>query len=578
MLGGDARGGCAIHKKVVAWPGWRRIGARDSGGVPCSLFSAPLWPANVLPLLHSRIHLQWPRERDLDLAQFTARQPMQQRLCLDNKHPTGSKTERKLRLYQSQAVDAIEAMGFNALLGDDMGLGKTTVALAAFASSNRERLLVICPAGVKFNWEKEVGAVLGKTRVYLIDGTPKAREGVWRRMDGAGVAIINYDLLRGLKADHRAILDNWVSDQFIVCDESQALKNRKAKRTELSTALVHKAKCRLMLSGTPILDTPEDIFSQLHALRPGTWTSYHNFADRHLIEVPTKFQGRKTFIQVRGCKNLDLLNAVVNTVQIRRLKGEVENLPPKVVTMPELTLDNPTRRIYQAMREYAVLELSKLDEETSIFKPQARSALEAALRCEQIAQGFVGGVPESLMKSISAVLTDHAVSIPGRPGELLFPNSAKLVWIREAMANIKAQGGFPIVMGKFNAPLSWLHQQYQGSRFIHGGVTPKARQDILDAFQDGEVPYLFCQVKCAVGWNGTKSQDVLFLSRDPSPQRNVQAEDRTHRIGTKGTVNIQVPLVRNTIEMPMHKKLLAKAGNAEHVLKTTNVRELREML
>lgn len=587
LLGGDVRGSDVLHREIASWPGWRRVGPGDRGGVPCSVFCAPLWPANVLPMLESGLEIEWLVESERDRVLFVARQPREAKALLENKHPTilSLPGGRELRPYQSQAVDAVHAMCHTALIGDDMGLGKTTVAIASFHYSTCERALVICPAAVKFNWVNEIWDALPDSTVFMVDGTPKQRREVWKhveyrlsmRGEEPSTLVINYDLLR-YSEKQMPLLEAWLKGQYLICDESQYLKNRKSQRTRHVHHLSRVARGRLLLSGTPILDTPADIYSQIDILRPGTWTSHHNFANRHLVEVPTVFKGRKPFMQVRGLKNLDALNAVVNTIQIRRRKEEVESLPPKVRTFPQLELCKSTRRIYDAMRDYAILELSKLGEEIPIFKPQASSAVEAAMRCEQIAQGFVGGIPEPLMKKVSAILADHAECVPGRAKELVFPKHPKLVWLEDTINQILANGGRPLVLSKYNAPLFWLHSKWPDSGLIHGGVSARERQDIVDRFQEGHVPVLFCQVKCAVGWNGTRSQDVLFLSRDESPQRNAQAEDRTHRIGTKGTVNIQVPIVRDTIEVALNKRLLAKEANAESVLKNITVAQLKEML
>jgi len=89
---------------------------------------------------------------------------------------------------------------------------------------------------------------------------------------------------------------------------------------------------------------------------------------------------------------------------------------------------------------------------------------------------------------------------------------------------------------------------------------------------------MFCQVKMAEGFNLHMSQDCIFLGRDWSPAINKQAEGRFHRIGQKGTVNIQIPLVRSTIEVAIHKRLMAKDADAEQALRTVTIAELKEAL
>ena len=569
LKGGSPRGGDPFHKLVASWPGWRRVGHGSVGDTPVSIFSAPLWPASIAPLFSSGIKLTGDVAALLEISA----QPKVVSSWLNTHNIWRSKLHgRRLKNHQVQAEYAIRAMHHTAILADEMGLGKTTTAIAA--SVDLGPVLVICPSSVKYNWRNEIWNTI-RQDALVIDGSPASREKQFIELGKFRYWIINYDLLPYLDDGHAAQLRD---AEYLICDESQYLKNRAAKRTKIVMGLSLSIPRRLLLSGTPILDTIEDIWSQIEICRPGTWTSYGNFASRHLIQTPVRIGGRKSFMKVSGTRNVEQLNAVINTMQIRRLKSEVLDLPPKIHTYPELEMDPVTKPVYQAMKRYAILELGKLDGGDSIFKPQASSAMEAALRCEQLAQGFVGGLSEAMLAKLAKKIYKHVEAIPGRPGELVFPKAAKLVWARESIDTIIAQGGRPIVMGRYNAPLLWLHNKYLGAGLIHGDVSSAERQEIIDLFQAGQIPVLFCQLLCAVGWNGTISNDVIFLGRDWSPARNAQAEDRTHRIGTTGTVNIQVPIVRGSIEMHIHRTLSRKANEAEAALKSLTISQLKEML
>ncbi len=113
---------------------------------------------------------------------------------------------------------------------------------------------------------------------------------------------------------------------------------------------------------------------------------------------------------------------------------------------------------------------------------------------------------------------------------------------------------------------------------LHGGLSSKAKDQTITSFQDGDFDMLLMQVKMAEGFNLPASQDIVFLGRDWSPAINSQAEDRLHRIGQKGTVNVQVPIVRGTFERYLHKKLAAKDADAQQSLKNTTLAELMENL
>jgi SNF2 family DNA or RNA helicase len=117
------------------------------------------------------------------------------------------------------------------------------------------------------------------------------------------------------------------------------------------------------------------------------------------------------------------------------------------------------------------------------------------------------------------------------------------------------------------------------------GDTPRAPRvigastnQVINDFQDGKLKVLLVQVRMAQGFNLTASHDVIFWGRDWSPFVNRQAEARCHRIGTKGTVQIQIPIVRGTIETMIHRKLMAKEADAEQALRFVSIKELKESL
>ena len=160
----------------------------------------------------------------------------------------------------------------------------------------------------------------------------------------------------------------------------------------------------------------------------------------------------------------------------------------------------------------------------------------------------------------------------------MFPQSHKIQWLTEAIDSIIGQGGAPVVFSRFNTPMFWLVEQWVGAEMLHGGLNMEQRDAVIEKFQNNGIPVLFCQVKIAEGFNLTRSQDVIFYGRDWSPAINSQAADRCHRIGQTGTVNVQIPIVLETFELYLHKKLRAKEADAEQALKHITIGELRKAL
>ena len=601
LLGGAPEGRDALHKLIATWAGWSRRPAAVSlpGGGRCSVYSTRVWESTIVPLLDSvSLDLDWDAEELQAHLQAILGRLKAAKTELDPppSHHAPLKWDdewagRHPMPHQVQAIRALGQMGHRAILADDMGLGKTASSIWAWQQAGAQRCLIVCPKTVKRNWQREIWTTLKDVAVHLIDGTPKQRADACSLMQAAmdhpaerAAAIINYDLLHRLPDRERDIVTAWCAGQFLICDESHYIKNRKAGRTKF--VMEHLAPAdggalaRLLLSGTPIRNTLEDLWTQVQAVRPGTWSSFHQFDKMHLVRSNMEVQAgkrKKTISVVRNSKNVEQLNAVVNTLQVRRKKEDVLDLPPKIYTYPDFNLDPPTAKIYRAMKDFALMELAELGPDTPIFHPQAKSALEATLRLEQIAQGFLGGIPENYLERITPLLkTAH--KIEGRPGHLIFPNSAKIEWLRETIDSVILQGGRPVIFSRFNTPLFWLVEQWDGAAMLHGGLNMTQRDEVIEKFQHNGIPVLFCQVKIAEGFNLTASQDVIFYGRDWSPAINSQAADRCHRIGQLGTVNVQVPIIRKTFEVYLHKKLAAKDADAQQALKTITIGELREAL
>jgi SNF2 family DNA or RNA helicase len=581
------------NKQVVPaiseWIGWRRM--------PYGSYVAPCYPSSVLGIKQSpAVTLSWAMDAAKVRDSLLAKLQRARDALSGAQHTVLLPTSRSPRKHQSQAVNAMRAMGHRALLADDMGLGKTSSVLWAVHDADVQNMLVVCPVSVKFNWQAEIFTTLGDAWISMvIDGSAKKRADQFAEITAFDkfkrAIIINYDLLIHITDAQRAQLIEFSKGAFVVFDESHYLKSRTAKRLHECSPLAAQAQFVCCLTGTPIRNLADDLFTQVELIRPGTWTSYRDFAKRYLVIQSVKF-GKRDVQKIVGTKNLTELNAVMNTLQIRRTKSEAIDLPPKVYTYPELELEGPLLKLYKAMKEFAKIELSKLATATqvdangvgpvTIFDPRAKSAVEQALRCEQIAQGFIGGIPDPVMAKVGPEILKHAERIPGRPNELIFPNAPKLLWLLEAVESVVKQGGAPMIGTRFNAPIDWLlkslYERGIDAGILHGGRSAHERAVTLESFQQKKIHALIVQVKIAEGWNATRCQDVLCFGRDWSPAINMQFEDRAHRMGQTGTVNVQIPIVRKTIEVMIDRRLRAKGADANQALKNMTIEELMEAL
>jgi SNF2 family DNA or RNA helicase len=229
------------------------------------------------------------------------------------------------------------------------------------------------------------------------------------------------------------------------------------------------------------------------------------------------------------------------------------------------------------MKDWGIKLLDDLDPNENIFSPRANSAIEVFLRLEQIAQGVMGGIPEPVMERISGLLSKRGLKIEGRDKEIMLPNHPKILWLMETVKTLIQTGQRPTIFCRFNGPLFWLQQNLGYDAIVlHGQV--KDKHGAVKDFQDGKADVMLAQVLMCEGFNLTRSQDAIFLGRAWSPAINVQAEDRLHRIGQKGTVNIQVPVMRGTVDMVLHDRLVLKETSAQTVLAKLTVGELKELL
>lgn len=593
-VGGDPDGGDQVNQVIATWPGWGRVAAvRRAFG---STYVGPCATTSALALSSTTLEVRWEesaRARADDLLRRFERA----RAMIEEQDPLprlSLPTSRKPRPYQARGVAGIQLLDGRCWLSDDMGLGKTAQALWAAHELGASRVLVLCPASVKFNWQTEVATTLGDTwPTQVINGTARQREKQFADLDRLWkkhqrlVIVLNYDLLAHVTDSQLSRLARFVRGELLVMDEGHALKNPSADRTELVKAMFAPseggARWRVLVTGTPIRNTVEDVYSLAELVRPGTFYSKHWFLNRFTVQSIIKVGKRKQVKKkkVRRARNAEELNVILNTFQIRREKSKVGDLPPKVFTYPELELDTHTAKVYAAMRDYALLLLEEHDDELPVLSPTCRTAVEAAARCEQIAQGCIGGVPESVLPKVSGVLGRHAEAVRGKDGWLVFPKSTKIQWLLEGLETVRQQGGRSVVFSRFNAPLLWLEQRHDDPEkgvAIHGGVSAARRQEVFNDFQAGAIQELYIQVRIAEGFNLHRAQDEFFLGRDWAPAVNAQAVDRCHRIGQTGTVNVQMPFVRNTIEVRQHRALTEKERDAAAVLCFQTIADLKAAL
>ncbi|MEZ4596708.1 MAG: SNF2-related protein [Chloroflexota bacterium] len=220
-----------------------------------------------------------------------------------------------------------------AILADDMGLGKTRQAIIALREAQPAGpFLVVCPAGVKLTWLREIRAVEPDADVQVVGGstTPAA---------GHRWTVVTYDIL----GRHRAALAA-IGAAGIVMDEAHYLKNDSARsRHALRLAGVGGAgdepEALYLLTGTPMTNRPRDLFNLLRAIRHPLATSFYSYAKRYCAAFDNGYG-----LDSRGASNLEELAEVLSGVMLRRSKDEVLDLPPKLRTWQPIAVDSAAVR------------------------------------------------------------------------------------------------------------------------------------------------------------------------------------------------------------------------------------------
>lgn len=229
--------------------------------------------------------------------------------------------------YQRKGVRKIHHFDGRALLADEMGLGKSLQSLLYMEESQSYPAVIVCEAGLKFNWEREA-KIHCNIRATVLEGRQPSVKALRRTK----LIIINYDIL----GDWLPLLRK-LRPQLIILDECQMIKNRAAKRTKHVKKLCKIAQRVLGLSGTPLTNRPAELWPILNILRPDLFNSFFSFGARYCQP-----QRRRWGWEYKGAVRLKELNTLLNTTcMIRRLKVDVlEQLPKQSRYVVPLEISN----------------------------------------------------------------------------------------------------------------------------------------------------------------------------------------------------------------------------------------------
>ena len=443
--------------------------------------------------------------------------------------------------YQRAGIEF--ALGKDAvLIGDEMGLGKTIQALGVINSTPKaKKILIIVPASLRLNWQREA-------EKWLVNKDLSIGIAIGSKWPDTDVVIINYDIL----TKHKAQLRKRVWD-VLICDEAHYLKNPKAARTKQVFGDWRykekvwkidplKAKRRVLLTGTPIVNRPIELWGLANYLDPEEFNNFFAYARRY-----ANAHNNGWGWDFSGADNLDELQEKLRTrFLVRRLKKDVlKDLPAKRRQIIELPANGASKLVAAEQAAWSAQE-------------ERLSALKLAVDLSKISED-----PEAYQRAVAA-LRDGATAAFEEMSKARHDTAlAKVDYVVDHVADA-AESGKVLV---FAHHLDVVDELADGLRAkglkvvtLTGSDSLLSRQAAVDSFQqDDETKVFIGNIRAAgVGITLTASSHVVFAELDWVPANLSQAEDRAHRIGQTNSVLVQHLVLEGSLDQQIASQLVTK--------------------
>ncbi|MEU7486419.1 DEAD/DEAH box helicase [Streptomyces sp. NPDC042319] len=437
-----------------------------------------------------------------------------------------------LRDYQLRGLawlDRMTALGLGGCLADDMGLGKTVTTIALHLHRDHpDPTLVVCPASLLGNWQREIERFAPGVPVRRFHGTGRSladlREG--------GFVLTTYGTMRS--SAKRLAECSW---GLVVADEAQHVKNPQSSTAKALRTI--KAPARVALTGTPVENNLSELWALLDWTTPGLLGPLKTFRALHARDI----EGG----EVPGAA--ERLARLVRPFILRRKKsdpGIAPELPPKTETDHPVPLGREQVALYEAAVRETLARIEAAD-------GMARRGLVMRLLT----------VLKQICNHPAQYLKETAPGLTARSG--------KLELLDELLDTILAEDGSVLIFTQY-VEMARLLEEHLGARgvptqLLHGGTPVAQREVMVDRFQAGEVPVFLLSLKAAgTGLNLTRAGHVIHYDRWWNPAVEEQATDRAYRIGQTQPVQVHRLVTEGTVEDRIAELLTAKRSLAEAVL------------
>jgi SWI/SNF-related matrix-associated actin-dependent regulator 1 of chromatin subfamily A len=437
--------------------------------------------------------------------------------------------------HQKEAIEKL-VRNKKFILADDMGLGKTTATIIAALETRAKKILIVCPASLKINWQREIENYSDRS-VYISEGK--------KFSDEHDFVIINYDILKNFhdpkKKDESTILKS--NFDLIIMDEAHMISNPQAQRTKIVNDITQKSTRVWLLSGTPMTSRPMNYYNLLNLVDSPVAMNWMAYAKRYCNGFQFSVGKRKVW-NVTGASNLDELRDRTQTHILRRLKEDVLDLPEKIITPVYLRLKS--KDYEDLMGEYFDWYDNNSEESSSLTLQFGK-----------------------LMKVRKIIASEKVKSTI------------------ELAENIIDQGKKVIIFTNFTDTLQEIYNHFGKSAvYLDGSCSKPHRQNSVDEFQTNDKIKVFVgNLKAAgVGLTLTSAEAVIMNDLSFVPAEHSQAEDRSHRIGQKNSTSVYYPIFENTIEGAIYdilnrkKKIISTVMGDDMMDDASTIEEMLNMI
>ncbi len=396
--------------------------------------------------------------------------------------------------------------------------GKTTSTIIAALETGVKKVLIICPASLKINWQREIENYSDRS-VYIAEGKNFSTE--------HDFVIVNYDILKNfheLKSKKETIMDKF-NPELIIIDEAHYIQNGQAQRTKLVNDFASKSKYLWLLTGTPMTSRPMNYYNLLNLIESPVAQNWMAYAIRY-CQGYQFMAGKRKVWNTSGASNLEELRDRTSRQVLRRLKTEVLDLPDKIITPVYLRLKS--KEYENEVGEYYEWYDTKKEESKSLT------------------------IQFSKLMKVRQIIAEE-----------------KIKHTIELAQNIIDQDKKVIIFTNFTDTLKRIHEHFgKQSVYLDGSCTKPQRQYAVDQFQENDKIKVFVGNLKAAGVGITLTAGEACIMNDLSfvPSDHSQAEDRAYRYGQKSNVSVYYPIFENTIEGVIYDILSSKKNIFETVM------------